>query len=109
MFPIHENISGRNWSKIKDNAPAPTDPGPTLGSISKNLKDITKGDAIKKDLYDMNNLFTNLIGLPDDVKLIYLHRQNKKCINKTNIKKFQDDLTVKPGDVTNTQVELDFI
>ena len=35
LFPIHGNISGRNWSQIKDNAPAPTGPNPFLGLKKK--------------------------------------------------------------------------
>lgn len=48
-------------------------------------------------------------GLPADVKLIYEKRRAQAQITKNDIKKFQNILTIKPGDLTNTQLELNFI
>ena len=72
LFPIHENITSRDQLKIKDTAPAPSGPDPTLKSISKSLKNIAKRGDNKKDLDDMKKLVINITGLPDDVKVIYL-------------------------------------
>ena len=57
----------------------------------------------------MKKLVINMTNLPDDVKLVQLQRQKKERITKSNINKSPNDLTVKLGDVTNTQVELNFI
>ena len=57
----------------------------------------------------MRNLTLNVAGLPADVKLIYEKRQAQVQITKSDIKKFKKILTIQPGDITNTQKELNFI
>lgn len=111
LFPIHENIIGKNSLEIKDSSPSPACPDHPIGSISQSLKDMTTSSDEKKDLDGMKKLFINVINLPDYVKLIYLQQKNIEYVTKSDIKKFQNDLTIKPGDVTNTntQVELNYI
>ena len=50
-----------------------------------------------------------MTGLPADVKLIYEKCQNKEQIIQSDIRKFQNDLTINPRDPTSTQLELNFI
>ena len=73
------------------------------------LNTIAKRGSDRKDLEDMRKLTLNVAGLPVDVKLIYEKRQAQAQITKSDIKKFQNILTIKPGDRTNTQQELNFI
>ena len=109
LFPIHKNITGKDWTDIKDKPIPPIGPDPALNSIGTSLTNIAKCGEDNKDLDDMKKLVINLVGLSDDIKLIYLQWQNKEWITKSNIKKFQNALTVKQGDLTNTQLELNFI
>ena len=94
---------------IKDKTIPPIVPDPALNSISRSLKNIAKWAEDKKDLDDIKKLVINVVGLPDDVKLIHFQQQNKEQIAKSIIKKFQNALTVKQGDPTSTQLELNFI
>ena len=109
LFPIHKNITSKDWMDIKDKPIPPVGPDSALNTIGSILKNIVKCGEDKKDLDDMKKLVINIVSLPDDVKLIYFQWQNKERITKSNIKKFQNDLTIKPGDPTNTQLELNFI
>ena len=54
----------------------------------------------------MKKLVINIVGLPDDVKKIYLQRQKKERITKKDIKKFKNNLNIAAGDATNTKLEL---
>ena len=109
LFPTHETITGKDWIEIIDNAQLAQVSNPALTEISTNLKEISKRGADRKDLDDMKKLVINVVGLPDDVKKIYLQRQKKEQITKSDIKKFKNILTIAAGDATNTQLELNFI
>ena len=57
----------------------------------------------------MKNVAINVTNLPADVQTIYLHRQQKKRVIKSDIKKFKNEATVKPGDASGMQLDLNFI
>ena len=117
FFPICDQISGRDCTEISDTPPAPAPvvapvaaPAPDLTQIISSLNTIAKRGSDRKDLEDMRKMTLNVAGLPVDVKLIYEKRQAQAQITKSDIKKkFQNILTIKPGDITNTQKELNFI
>lgn len=122
LFPIHENILGRDWIQITDATPSPVTPvapgalvaliAPTKPELTVNttsIKSIAKLYEDRKDLDDMKKLTINLNLLPADVKLVYEKCRNKEQIIKKDIKKFQNDLKIKPHDASTTQFELNFI
>ena len=109
LFPDHNAITGKDWTDIIDKAPPATVSDPALNEISTTFKEMFKRGADRKDLDDMKKLVINVVGLPDDVKKIYIQQQKKERITKSDIKKFQNILTIAARDATNTQLELNFI
>ena len=109
LFPAHDTITGKDWTEILDKAPPATVSDSALNEISTTLKEMSKRGADRKELDDMKKLVIKVVGLPDDVKKIYLQQQKKEKITKSDIKKFKNVLTIAAGDTTNTQIEINFI
>ena len=65
---------------------------------------MSKHGSDRRDLDDMKKLVINVVGLPDDVKKIYLQQQKKERINKSDINKFINLLTIASRDATNTKL-----
>ena len=107
LFPVSDSISGTDWTMIKTTVtPNVPSADPALTVISDTLKEMSKHGEERKNVEDMQKLHIDVTTLPDDVKKVYLQRQNKEHFVSSDIKQFNNICTV---DSNGAQVDRNFI
>ena len=96
IFPLYQSVTGLNWEAFSPNVDhaAVVKTGSHLQAIADNIKNIEDNAAMANHSATFKVEYLDYTKLPDDVKVMYLRKNDGKCIVKDNIKTVQNKLTV---------------